>query len=283
VRDLPFSGAPVVFLLIVGIGLAAVAVGAFRIAARAGDVSGRIQSARDALSQRLGPVGAFALIMAMGLVISSAAALLLGLLGKVDVIHHADATVVHYLAAHRAGWLTRPLLTITQIGSYQTSYTTALVAGAVLSLLCQSWLPLPLLFASVVVEKYMQQFLGALVDGGSPPRELAVGERGTFPSGGSARTVIVFGLTAWLIARARPGSREAATSWTLVASLAFVEGWSRLYLGRHWVADVVGGWVWGALLLATLTLAMGALGSASGRQSDPDRRSAGARQRAGHF
>jgi len=273
----------VVFLLAVGIGLAAVVVGAFRIAARVGDGSGRVQRARDALSQRLGPVGAFAIVLVVGLVVSSAAALLLGQLGKADVIRHADSTVVHYLAAHRDGWLTRPMLTITQLGSYQTSYTTALVAGVVLGLRCSSWLPLPLLFASVVVEKYMQQFLAGLVDGGLPPRELAVGERGAFPSGGSARTVIVFGLTAWLIAREQPGSGEAVAGWILAASLAFVEGWSRLYLGRHWVADVIGGWVWGTLLLTTLALATGALRSPSGRRGDRGRRSDGAQQRAGYF
>jgi len=39
---------------------------------------------------------------------------------------------------------------------------------------------------------------------------------------------------------------------------AFVEGYTRIYLLKHWFTDVVGGWVYGSLLLLALPAAVGA-------------------------
>ncbi len=88
-----------------------------------------------------------------------------------------------------------------------------------------------------------------------PPTALSIGPPGTFPSGGSARVVLVCGMVAWMLARHSVGWRLAVGGWTVAALLAFAEGYSRLYLGRHWVVDVLGGWVFGALLLVVLLAA----------------------------
>ena len=40
--------------------------------------------------------------------------------------------------------------------------------------------------------------------------------------------------------------------FTVVALLAFIEGYTRIYLIKHWSMDVVGGWLFGTLLLLAL-------------------------------
>ena len=79
---------------------------------------------------------------------------------------------------------------------------------------------------------------------------------GVFPSGGSERTVVFFGLIAYFLWREFSGRRETAIwAGAGVAAVAFNEGYSRLYLGMHWTTDVLSGWFYGTLLLALFILA----------------------------
>jgi undecaprenyl-diphosphatase len=64
-----------------------------------------------------------------------------------------------------------------------------------------------------------------------------------FPSGHAANAVVTWGLLAWL---ARRGRR----SWGIAAGLLAASiGLSTLYLGTHWVSDVLAGWAAGGLVL----------------------------------
>jgi membrane-associated phospholipid phosphatase len=46
---------------------------------------------------------------------------------------------------------------------------------------------------------------------------------------------------------------ERRVIWSIATALIVAQGGSRLYLGRHWPEDVVGGWLFGWLILRTLT------------------------------
>jgi membrane-associated phospholipid phosphatase len=64
-----------------------------------------------------------------------------------------------------------------------------------------------------------------------------------FPSGHTANAVVTWGLLAMLARRRR-------RRWTALATfLAVTVGVSTIYLGTHWVSDVVAGWAAGALVL----------------------------------
>ena len=39
------------------------------------------------------------------------------------------------------------------------------------------------------------------------------------------------------------------TGWTVLAGLAFTEAYTRIFLIKHWLMDVLGGWIFGSLLL----------------------------------
>lgn len=72
----------------------------------------------------------------------------------------------------------------------------------------------------------------------------------SFPSGHAAVSVAVVGALCFLLARSTPrrGERVAIVAVGAVAVLAI--GFSRLYLGVHYLSDVVAGWLAGGTALA---------------------------------
>ena len=76
----------------------------------------------------------------------------------------------------------------------------------------------------------------------------------SFPSGHSTVNVVLSGFLAFLIAR------EIRPAWRLsvalgATTLIFLIAFSRLYLGAHWLSDVLGGLAFGSAWLALLGLA----------------------------
>ena len=75
-----------------------------------------------------------------------------------------------------------------------------------------------------------------------------VGSTGSFPAGHVVRVVLVYGLVALPIGRARsPRARRALAA--AAAALAGLIAFDRLYVGAHWATDVVGGLLLGGALL----------------------------------
>jgi len=75
----------------------------------------------------------------------------------------------------------------------------------------------------------------------------------SFPSGHSTVNVVLYGFLAFLIAREfRPALRVSVALGA--ATLIFLIAFSRLYLGAHWLSDVLGGLAFGSAWLALLGL-----------------------------
>jgi membrane-associated phospholipid phosphatase len=67
----------------------------------------------------------------------------------------------------------------------------------------------------------------------------------SFPSGHAMISTMVFGtlaMLAWVLVK-QPKQRVLGTA--VLASLPLLIGLSRVYLGAHWLSDVVGGWAFG--------------------------------------
>ena len=84
--------------------------------------------------------------------------------------------------------------------------------------------------------------------------DVAIGPAGPFLSGGAARIVGVTAMAAFLLGRVY-GRSIVRWVWCLVAVCGWLEAWSRIYLGRHWVLDVLGGVLMGFLSASVLALA----------------------------
>ena len=86
---------------------------------------------------------------------------------------------------------------------------------------------------------------------------MALPNFGTYPSGGCARLIVTYGIIVYLALLTWPslGRRWRVAGFTAVAVLAWVEGYTRIYLIKHWGLDVVGGLLYGTLMLLALIAA----------------------------
>ena len=77
-------------------------------------------------------------------------------------------------------------------------------------------------------------------------------ENMSFPSGHALSAVVVFGLLAYLAPHLLPWRRVVTIVRVSLVFLIILIGVSRVYLGAHWASDVLGGYLYGGLLLALL-------------------------------
>lgn len=170
-----------------------------------------------------------------------------------DSVTVPSRRLYEYCREHRSAAVSRRLDPVTTIGGYSVIGSFSLLVGGIVAYERREWSPLPLLVGGVVSEIYLQKALKRLVKGTKPPAEESIGPPGDFPSGGAARTVITFGMLAHLLTQRWDSPAERRIIWSIVTMLVLAQGGSRLYLGRHWPEDVVGGWLFGWLVLQTLT------------------------------
>ena len=85
---------------------------------------------------------------------------------------------------------------------------------------------------------------------------LATATSFSFPSGHSLVSLAVYGSIAIVVARHAPSRRAAVAVISLAAAWILAIGFSRLYLGVHFLTDVVAGFAAGAAWLALLYLAL---------------------------
>ena len=76
----------------------------------------------------------------------------------------------------------------------------------------------------------------------------------SFPSGHMVRTVIAYGLIAFVVRRLAPWPIARALAIPIASVLTIVEAFDRLYLDVHWESDVIGGLLLGAIALLAGTV-----------------------------
>jgi undecaprenyl-diphosphatase len=71
----------------------------------------------------------------------------------------------------------------------------------------------------------------------------------TYPSGHVVRSALLYGLVLYLATRWRLFGKDGATLAPVLLFLIFFVGYGRIYLGLHWLSDVLGGLLLAAVLL----------------------------------
>jgi len=167
-----------------------------------------------------------------------------------DPLVVADQAVYHFFRSLRAQWADIVLVAITELGD---SFVNIVMSGAILIVLLVKRCHRTAGFWALTV---IGGFLGVelLKSAIHLPRPVALYHGAAaygFPSGHTTMNVILYGFLAILLARGVAG----AWRWGLFSSvivISFVIGLSRLYLGAHWLSDVLGGFLigtsWAALL-----------------------------------
>lgn len=172
----------------------------------------------------------------------------------------ADLRVSAWIAGRRVAWLTALARAVTTLGSAVVLVPLLVAAGA--------WFGRRRRWGAVIV--LAVGYLGAvglysaakvLIARARPEAAVAAVEQAgwAFPSGHATGSVVVYGLLALLLAGTltRPWRRASLCAGAAVIVLAV--GATRVYLGVHWLSDVVAGWALGALWLALLATSLTAV------------------------
>lgn len=167
-----------------------------------------------------------------------------------------DWPVFRWTQAHQTTGWTDVWWKLTQIGSPTVTQWLVVVGAVLLALVWRKsiwWLPGAALVAGYVLEKYGQIILKLVVHRGHPPTTL-----GTWPSGGCARVLVIYGLITYFLVRHYRGGRSRP-AWTTAAALVWlaltIQAYARLNNLEHWLTDVIGGILYGSLLLTLLVAA----------------------------
>jgi membrane-associated phospholipid phosphatase len=84
--------------------------------------------------------------------------------------------------------------------------------------------------------------------------EPSSGPANSFPSGHMMRTVLVYGLLAFVVRRLAPWPWARAIALPAAVVIIVVVAFDRLYLDVHWESDVVGGLLLGAIAMVSATV-----------------------------
>lgn len=164
-----------------------------------------------------------------------------------------DQRVLTWVLAHRSDAATTFFRTVTALGALEVVVVVLLVATV--ALLWRRRIDLAVvLVASSACTWLVVNVAKLLVRRPRPPEVVRLVHAGgwSFPSGHAgqaAATYLALGVVAALLL---PRRWQQALAVTCGAALGVLVGASRIYLGVHWLTDVLAGWVVGGAVFAAL-------------------------------
>jgi membrane-associated phospholipid phosphatase len=175
-----------------------------------------------------------------------------------DGLAGLDQPVLDAAVSTRSPTLDQAVTWFTDVGGPVGMPVIALVVVTVLAVRRRSWLPV-LLMGVAAAGSVLITVLGKdLAARARPPMALAVPPFETspsFPSGHTLNATVVLGVSAYLVMLGRKHLRSRVLVASVAAVFVVAMGLSRVWLGHHWLTDVVAGWLVGLAWLATVVTA----------------------------
>lgn len=175
-----------------------------------------------------------------------------------------DSSTATAVLDARGALLTVVAVALSALGSFPILAVAAVGAAIALLLRTRRFLP-PLTLLITATETGCIVYLTKIIVGRErPPLADLVGTPaadGSFPSGHTTNSTVVYGLAALLLA---PTISRIAVRRLLYASTALLAvgiGLSRIYLGYHWTTDVLAGWLLATVVCGAARLIVGLLPS----------------------
>lgn len=195
-------------------------------------------------------------LVVLGLLLIGAAvvfAVLLDEVGRSSTLTGVDHLVYHTLQLARTPLMDRLMVVITALGDWQMILSMSAVLFAWLVWHRRMNAALYWLAAAAFAQLLIQTV--KLLTTVPRPVDVYTGASAfSFPSGHATSSMVVYGFLAVLVARELPSARRWI-AYVAVAPLVILIGFSRLYLGVHWLSDVVGGLSLGLIWVALLGIA----------------------------
>ena len=190
--------------------------------------------------------------------------------GLRNVLGSLDSSVLEWLHRHASAKGMAVCMTISRIGS-PVAMTLLAVAGVLLLATLEEWVVLGGWVAAFGGASVLDRWLKFLVHRPRPRYAAAIIHHPTwsFPSGHAMGSLVGFGMLAYVLVRFADGSRRARLAvWAGATFLIVLIGASRMYLGVHYLSDVVGGY---AVAAAWLAVCIWAVESAGRQRGDSSR------------
>ena len=166
----------------------------------------------------------------------------------------ADQGLATFVAGHRPGWLTPLMQLVTWLGSSFFIIPCGLAVGGYLWFRRRSWQPFVMMAAAFLGAAGLYDIVKPAVGRSRPPAALQVGgpdEGWAFPSGHATQSISFYAMLA-VVLTIRYAPRRRLLLAIGAALVTLVVGASRLYLGVHWLTDVLGGYALGLAWLAVV-------------------------------
>jgi undecaprenyl-diphosphatase len=168
-------------------------------------------------------------------------------LSEKGMLFHLDHKINAYVIRVANPGLTGFLGTITHLGSIYLVFMVAIIVGAIL-FIRKNWWRLLALFLAVAIGQAVLNILKVAFQKPRPETEMFVFSY-SFPSGHVFSATVIYGFCIYLAFRF---IRNATAKWivsTFLAFLILLIGFSRIYLGVHWLSDTLAGYVTGFVWL----------------------------------
>ncbi|UXA04285.1 phosphatase PAP2 family protein [Mycobacterium sp. SMC-2] len=165
-----------------------------------------------------------------------------------DGIAGIDQPVTRWLAGHRDIWLTAILRAVTIAGGPLFLAALALPVSVAAGWRCRVWRPVVLALVGGGAVPLVLFAAKAMVGRQRPPLPFALVDADgySFPSGHATGTGAIMVISAWMLTRwLIPWWTGRVTVWTIAIGSVLLIGFSRVYLGVHYVSDVLSGWMLG--------------------------------------
>ena len=221
-----------------------------------------VDRSRGWLDERSVPVAVLLVTATIGVLVSAAFVVL-----SAEIYDHVaeregvsglDRPVLDWVTARRTDTLDALVSHYTDLGGTLLMPVIAAASAIVLAVWWRRWTPI-LLMAVAAGGSLALTIVGKQAIGRArPPHELAVPPYETspsFPSGHTLNSWVIFLLTAYLICCKVEDRRWRVAAVVVGVALAVAMGLSRVYLGHHWLTDVLVGWTIGSAWLIIVVTA----------------------------
>ena len=221
-----------------------------------------VDRSRGWLDERSVPVAVLLVTATIGVLVSAAFVVL-----SAEIYDHVaeregvsgfDRPVLDWVAARRTDTLDALVSHYTDLGGTVLMPVIATASAIVLAVWWRRWTPI-LLMAVAAGGSLTLTIVGKQAIGRArPPHELAVPPYETspsFPSGHTLNSWVIILLTAYLVCCKVEDRRWRVATVVVAVALAVAMGLSRVYLGHHWLTDVLVGWTIGSAWLIIVVTA----------------------------
>lgn len=171
-----------------------------------------------------------------------------------SVLHEptpADSALLEHAVAARTPWLDSTLTAVTNIGSTALSLTIFVALAFTVTALTRSWLPVLAMAVASACSTTLTSLLKLAFERPRPPYELAVPpyeHSFSFPSGHSLNAMALALILAYCATRMMHSPVTRWLTWLTAIAYPLIIGATRIFLGHHWLTDVLAGWALGVLI-----------------------------------